>query len=234
MVSCRSFYLLIAQSFFVYSFHTRTNHPTGVTALSAIRLNKVFKATHSRRQADNLIQEGRVSVNDEISYGCMVVPFQDVVALDGQIVTGWEDMNAIRQKDDVDSHLEYVKYWKPRGVTCTTDLNIKGNIVDEITQVDGYRPKHRIYPVGRLDKDTSGLILLTSDGRVPNASLRSQNRQSKVYRVRVHAPLADEDLEHLKNGVVITTVAQRDGKRARRVLNVRGTGNAWTRKKCRR
>jgi 23S rRNA pseudouridine2604 synthase len=107
--------------------------------------------------------------------------------------------------------LEYVKYWKPKGVVCTTDQRIKGNIIDEITHRSGYRPNHRVYPVGRLDKDSSGLILLTSDGRLPNASLRREQKQPKVYQVTVDLPLEESNLELLRQGVVITTVAQRDG-----------------------
>lgn len=179
----------------------------------AIRLNKVFKATFSRREADKIIQEGRVSVNGKVCFGCMVVPNQDVVALDGKVVQGWETMNACDQQagESIVANLEYVKYWKPKGVVCTTDQRIKGNIVDEITHRSGYRPKHRVYPVGRLDKDSSGLILLTSDGRLPNASLRREQKQPKVYQVNVDRPLLWSDLELLRSGVVITTVAQRDG-----------------------
>jgi 23S rRNA pseudouridine2604 synthase len=177
-----------------------------------IRLNKVLKATLSRRQADKVIQEGRVSVNGETSYGCMVVPHKDVVELDGNTVQGWEKMNSL---DDAATPaaggLEYVKYWKPRGVICTTDRSIDYNIIDEITQYGGYRPKHRVYPVGRLDKDSSGLILLTSDGRLPNASLRKDQKQPKVYQVTVDRPLSEQDLDYLRDGIVITTVAQRDG-----------------------
>jgi pseudouridine synthase len=68
--------------------------------------------------------------------------------------------------------------------------------------------------VGRLDKDTSGLILLTSDGRLPNAALRGKYKQPKIYQVMVDLPLLESDLQKLQDGVVISTVAQRDGKRA--------------------
>jgi 23S rRNA pseudouridine2604 synthase len=186
-----------------------------------IRLNKVFKASLSRRQADRVIEEGRVVVNGEVTYGCMVVPYQDVVELDGTVVKGWEQMNGLGQKSSsggsaaaapVSDTFEYVKYWKPRGVVCTTDRNIRDNIIDVIMRSGGYRPKHRVYPVGRLDKDSSGLILLTSDGRLPNNSLRRSQKQPKVYQCEVDRPLSDVDIDNLRNGIVITTIAQRDGK----------------------
>jgi 23S rRNA pseudouridine2604 synthase len=197
-----------------------------------IRLNKVFKATHSRREADALIESGRVSVNGkpvQAKGGFKVIPFVDHVALDGIPIQGWEAMNgfATKQKQNAVTpkkepkksppitastrNFEYIKYYKPRGVTCTTDRSIKSNIIDDLIQKRGYQPKHRVYPVGRLDKDTSGLILLTSDGRLPNSALRGQFKQPKIYQVYVDKPLQPNDLRKLRDGVVITTVAQRDG-----------------------
>lgn len=192
------------------------SHETESSINNGIRLNKIFKATHSRREADKLIQEGRVSVNGEVSYGQMVVPFQDTVTLDGRVVQGWEQMNGIAQSTTTDNNnanqsFEYIKYYKPRGVICTTDRRIRGNIIHALTQESGFEPRHRVYPVGRLDKDSSGLILITSDGRLPNASLRREQKQSKVYRVTVEYELTEQDLEDLRSGIVITTVAQRDG-----------------------
>jgi len=210
--------------------------------VEGIRLNKVFKATHSRRAADTLIGSGRVSVNGKQVLekgGFRVVPYQDVVKLDGIVVTGWEDMNAVptptvndRSNDKKStlssrevkleaiappegsmSHFEYVKYWKPLGVTCTTDSTVRNNIIDSIT-LRGYNPKHRVYPVGRLDKETTGLILLTSDGRLPNAVLRGEKKQPKVYQVLLDRNITDEDIIKLQRGIIITTIAQRDGKRA--------------------
>jgi pseudouridine synthase len=105
---------------------------------------------------------------------------------------------------------EYVKYYKPLGVTCTTDPKVKRNIIEEITQRNGLKPRHRIFPVGRLDKDTSGLILLTSDGRLPNASLRVSQKQPKTYHVTVDRDISEEQIHQLQRGIVITTVAQRD------------------------
>jgi 16S rRNA U516 pseudouridylate synthase RsuA-like enzyme len=189
-----------------------------------IRLNKVFKATHSRRAADKLIEEGRVTVNGQRVHergGYKVVPFRDVVALDGKVVKGWEQINAIA-RDNADvlhqkralernnkeqqrqpsnnlqtSSFEYVKYYKPIGITCTTDLRVKDNIIDAINN-DGYKARHRVYPVGRLDKETSGLIILTSDGRIVNAVLRGERKQPKVYKVKVDGVLEDRHLQRLR------------------------------------
>lgn len=180
-----------------------------------IRLNKVFKATHSRREADKLIESGRVCINGtpvQTKGGMRVIPYRDEISLDGKIIRGWERMNAIDENNnDVGTHgnqidvggdlntssFEYVKYYKPRGVTCTTDLRIDCNIIDAIRS-DGYHPKHRVYPVGRLDKDTSGLIILTSDGRMVNSVLRGERKQEKVYNVMVNGRLDDEHLQLLR------------------------------------
>ncbi|GKY91046.1 hypothetical protein MPSEU_000077400 [Mayamaea pseudoterrestris] len=189
------------------------------TSAVGVRLNKVFKATHSRRQADDLIASGRVTVNGAVvSAGQRVVPFRDVVQLDGKRIENWEALNAMSRPNVEDTRMpravfEYTKYWKPTGVVCTTDQRIRDNIIDVLRQ-DGYSPEHRVYPVGRLDRDTSGLILLTSDGRLPNAALRGEHKQPKTYHVGVDRFISNHRLDELRSGVVITTVAQRDGNRA--------------------
>jgi len=218
-----------------------------------IRLNKVFKRTHSRREADRLIEEGRVSVNGErvnTKGGFFVVPYVDEVSLDGKVVEGWEEMNFVVDnaysikkpksvKNDTStrssninqakksnrkattaaaakrqSTFEYIKYWKPRGVICTTDPKIPHNIVEEL-EIDGYHPPHRVYPVGRLDKDTSGIILVTSDGRLPNAALRKEHKRPKVYEVGLDRPISDPTrvLGELRTGVIISTETVRNGVR---------------------
>jgi 16S rRNA U516 pseudouridylate synthase RsuA-like enzyme len=194
-----------------------------------IRLNKVFKETHSRRQADDLIASGRVTVNGKPVIhkgGFMVVPYRDIIAVDGVVVKGWESMNginvpmpsslansiggshkitSIHQSSQESSsgtslntkQFEYVKYFKPLGVICTTDVRIRGNIIDSIRR-DGYVPRHRVFPVGRLDKETTGLIILTSDGRLVNSVLRGEMKQPKVYKVMVDGRLGDKHLERLR------------------------------------
>ncbi len=111
----------------------------------------------------------------------------DDVRLDGHAVRDWERLIVARLSlpncdNSVNNALSfvYLKYWKPIGVTCTTDLRDGCNILTagKFTQA---LPNHRIFPVGRLDKDSTGLILLTSDGRVNNALLRQQCDKEKVY-----------------------------------------------------
>jgi 23S rRNA pseudouridine2604 synthase len=225
----------IVTSLILYSSLSDTEDDEPDSALEGIRLNKVFKATHSRREADALILAGRVTVNGkkvDIKGGYRVKPYLDVVALDGNVIRGWEDMNHMQKNREKvrttrespitlytpdmvqTSHFDYVKYWKPEGITCTTDSRRDDNIIDAIRR-GGYRPKHRIYPVGRLDKDSSGLILLTSDGRVPNAVLRGEHKQAKVYMVRVDKAISDNHIQRLRDGIIITTVAHRDGNRAK-------------------
>lgn len=182
--------------------------------VSKIRLNKVFKATHSRREADSIIASGRVTVNHipvTSKGGMLVQPYEDTVHLDGKLVEGWEVLNSITPIDRTSSPsgksnavevaspsvFQYIKYWKPIGTVCTTDQNIPGNIIDQL-KADGFEPENRIYPVGRLDKDTTGLLVLTNDGRVPNSFLRSKHRKSKIYEVVVERSIEDDDIEILK------------------------------------
>jgi pseudouridine synthase len=232
-----------------------TNSEESSSAIKGVRLNKVFKAKYSRRVADSFIATGRVRINGSPVHtkgGTFVVPYKDIIELDGKVVKGWEDLVVMeaqqqqhhqhhsqlkeeekwkekniqsnKNKDSVSLSLqglsgssssntdpfEYVKYYKPLGVTCTTDPKVKRNIIDEITLRNGLKPRHRIFPVGRLDKDTSGLILLTSDGRLPNASLRLSQKQPKTYIVTVDRDISEETIQKLQSGIVITTVAQRD------------------------
>ena len=137
-----------------------------------IRLNKVLKETHSRREADALIEGGRGTVNGKAigsKGGFKVLPYVDSVELDGEVVTGWEEMNGLENRKGKSKpsttyssdHFEYIKYWKPTGVTCTTEKSVRSNIISEIRR-DGYNPKHRVYPVGRLDKDTTGKMSFSS------------------------------------------------------------------------
>jgi 23S rRNA pseudouridine2604 synthase len=177
-----------------------------------IRLNKIFKETHSRRKADALIVSGRVTVNGESAAENpgMKVKADDVVEVDGKVVH-WAEPVLERPIYD------YIKYWKPLSVICTSDRRIPDNIIDAIEQSPSSSgepiPNRRIFPVGRLDKDTSGLIIMTSDGRVPNSVLRGSQKHPKTYKVKVHKPLTEDAVQSLRDGVVITTQAQRDGKR---------------------
>jgi 23S rRNA-/tRNA-specific pseudouridylate synthase len=134
-----------------------------------IRINKCLIGL-SRRAADEAISNGRVTINGNIvtTAGCRVVK-GNIVRLDGQ-VQQWQEWSDAKQEQparEAESRkFVYVKYWKPPGVTCTSDRADKTNII----QQGGFHLfPQRLFTVGRLDKDSSGLILLTSDGRVNNA-----------------------------------------------------------------
>lgn len=154
------------------------------------RLNKYITDAGycSRREADRYIEQGRVTVNGrEASLGDMVED-ADMVEVDGERV-------GRRQKNTV-----YMILNKPVGVTCTTDPTDKTNIIDFI----GY--KDRIFPVGRLDKDSEGLIVLTNDGDIVNKILRAGNNNPKEYIVTVDKPITSEFLKKMGSGVNILGV----------------------------
>ncbi len=151
-----------------------------------MRINQFISASGycSRRAADALVLEKRVKVNGKIALMGMEVSEKDKVEVNGKRLTP-------KQK-----HV-YLMLNKPRGITCTTERHVKGNIIDFIGH------KERIFPVGRLDKDSEGLILLTSDGNIVNAILREEHAHTKEYLVTVDRAFDDGFLEQMKNGVVI-------------------------------
>ena len=142
------------------------------------RLNKFLSEIGycSRRAADKLINERRVSVNNKIVGLGIKVFFGDEVRVDGELVT-----NPKKKKKFV-----YLIFNKPVGVECTTDRNVKNNIIDFI----GY-PK-RIFPIGRLDKNSEGLMLLTNDGDIVNKILRTENNNEKEYVVHVNKKISSD------------------------------------------
>lgn len=175
-----------------------------------VRLNKCLVGL-SRRAADAAIQEGRVSVDGEIRVdpGFRCLRDDQVVTLDG-VEQGWASVEAAKKLPPGESFV-YVKYWKPRGVTCTTDRRVRGNVIESLGQDFG----SRIFPVGRLDKESTGLILLTSDGRLCEKLLRPSANKVKEYEVEVDPAPSRDDVSALSSGIVVTTVAQRD--RGRRI-----------------
>lgn len=152
-----------------------------------MRLNKFISETGmcSRRAADELISSGRVTINGKRAELGTPVNDGDEVRVDKRIISA-------RQQKHV-----YLCLNKPVGITCTTERHIKGNIIDFI-----HHPQ-RIFPIGRLDKDSDGLILLTSNGDIVNEILRSENNHEKEYIVTVNRPVTDEFLNGMAGGVHI-------------------------------
>ncbi len=151
-----------------------------------MRLNKFMSETGacSRREADQWIEAGRVTVNGTRAVLGTQVDEGDNVRLDGQ---------PLRPKPK----RIYLALNKPIGIECTTDRNVPGNIVDFV----GHR--ERVFPIGRLDKDSEGLILLTNDGDIVNTILRAENEHEKEYIVAVDRPLTPEFLAGMARGVPI-------------------------------
>ncbi|MFL6592008.1 MAG: pseudouridine synthase [Luteimonas sp.] len=157
-----------------------------------MRLNKHISdaGVCSRREADGLIAEGRVTVNGARARIGAEVEEGDEVRIDGQ---GLRARTAAKGKR---RHV-YIALNKPVGVTSTTDTAIKENIVDFVGH------EQRIFPVGRLDKDSEGLILLTSNGDIVNAILRAENKLEKEYLVAVNHQVTDAFLRGMARGVPV-------------------------------
>ena len=153
----------------------------------AIRLNKYLAdaGVCSRREADRLIEEGKVLVDGEVAaMGTKVIPGQEVIC-DGRVVGGKEES-------------VFLIVNKPKGIVCTTsDKDQAQNIVDFINY-----PK-RVYPVGRLDKDSEGLLLMTNEGDIVNKILRGGNDHEKEYAVAVNKPVTEEFLKQMRAGVYL-------------------------------
>ena len=181
--------------------------------LRGVRVNKVFTADFSRREADRLVADGRVAINGEVATpGDRVVP-GDEVRLDGRpfssasaFAEAHELLGGAAPSTEAGAAFVYLKYWKPRGVTCTTDRKVRGNLIDAL----GFDGPERLFPVGRLDKESEGLLLMTNDGRAINAINRAARSHEKVYEVECDRPVSEVHLRELARGVVITTTAQRD------------------------
>ncbi len=157
---------------------------------SAKRLNKFISESGfcSRREADKLIESGSVTINDQLpELGTKVSP-GDIVKVNGKIINA---------SDENKSDRVYIAYNKPIGITCTTERHVRGNIIDEINH------KERIFPIGRLDKPSEGLIFLTSDGDIVNKILRAENAHDKEYVVTVDKPISERFIERMSRGVPI-------------------------------
>jgi len=151
-----------------------------------MRLNKYISETGvcSRREADKWIEAGRVTCNGQSAALGTQVAEGDEVRIDGALI-------GVKKKPI------YIALNKPVGIICTTETHIKDNIIEHV----GY--KERIFPVGRLDRDSEGLILLTNNGDIVNEILRSENNHEKEYVVSVDRPITDLSLSMMASGVKI-------------------------------
>ncbi len=159
----------------------------------SVRLNKAISDSGfcSRREADTFIEQGRVTINGEkAGLGERVMP-GDEVKVDGELIS--------KNVAEV-----FIMLNKPVGITCTTDTRFKDNVIDFINHPE------RIFPVGRLDKPSEGLLLLTNDGNIVNKILRAGNKHEKEYIVKVDRPVTDEFLKRMGSGIpILDTVTKR-------------------------
>lgn len=151
-----------------------------------MRINNYISASGycSRREADALILAKRVKINGRYADVGSKVVEKDRVEVDGKRI-------------ETKSKHVYIALYKPVGITCTTERHVKGNIIDFVGH------KERIFPIGRLDKDSEGLILLTSDGSVVNEILRVENSHDKEYQVTIDKKITQDFLEKMAAGVKI-------------------------------
>ena len=183
-------------------------------------LNKYISETGfcSRREADKYIEQARVTINDNVAIkGNRVMP-GDVVEVDGE---------PIKKKDKT----VYMIFNKPVGITCTTDLKDKHNIISFINY------KSRIFPIGRLDKPSEGLIFLTNDGDIVNKILRAGNNHEKEYVVTVDKPIFGDFVNKMSNGIrILDTITKKcfvkqEGKNRFRIILTQGL-NRQIRRMC--
>ncbi len=185
-----------------------------------IRLNKAIGDSGfcSRREADALIDQGRVTVNKKLAVMGQFVGPRDAVAIDGKIVK-------------VSENKVYIALNKPEGIECTTDTSVEGNIVDFVGHSE------RVFPIGRLDKASEGLILLTNHGDIVNKVLRAGNAHQKEYLVTVHRAVTPAFIEKMGQGVpILDTVTlpceiKQEGKYVFRIILTQGL-NRQIRRMC--
>jgi len=161
--------------------------------MDEIRLNKFLSDAGicSRREADRLIEDGRITVNGTKAAMGMKVSKKDKIIYKGKIVK-------------LEEKLILIALNKPVGIECTADKKNPDNIVDFVGLED------RIYPIGRLDKNSSGLILLTNDGMIVNKILRANNNHEKEYNVQVDKPITNDFINKMRSGVpILDTVTKK-------------------------
>mgnify|MGYP005725464245 CR=1 FL=1 len=187
-----------------------------------IRINKYLSEIGfcSRREADKFIDQGRIKINNEI-------------ALMGQKVSGQEKIE-VNGKEVINANTKniYIAFNKPSGIVCTTDTKRER---DKIIEYINY--PSRIFPIGRLDKRSEGLIFLTNDGDIVNKILRAKNKHEKEYHVEVNKPISDEFVKLMSNGVpILDTVTQKcyvkkQGKKKFKIILTQGL-NRQIRRMC--
>ena len=185
-----------------------------------IRLNKYISETGicSRREADKLIENGKVTIDGVKATMGMKVGKGQIVKVNGKDITKEEE-------------LVYIALNKPVGITCTTEHKVKGNIVDFVGH------KKRIFPIGTLDKDSQGLILLTNDGDIVNKILRAGNNHEKEYMVTVNKAITDDFIKKMSSGVrILGTVTKKcfvkkEGSKVFRIILTEGM-NRQIRRMC--
>ncbi len=186
----------------------------------SIRINKFLSEAGicSRRGADHMVEDGRVTINGVVAQlGDRIQPGQKV-CVDGKTVSR-EDERIL------------LAYHKPKGIVCTSAKKEKNNIIDYLNY-----PK-RIYPIGRLDKDSEGLLLLTNDGELANEIMKARNYHEKEYEVTVSRPVTETFLRGMAGGVPILDTMTRKcqveqtGKRSFRIVLTQGL-NRQIRRMC--
>lgn len=183
-------------------------------------LNKYISETGfcSRREADKYIEQGRVTINENVAIKGNRVMAGDMVEVDGEPVKK-------------NNKTVYIVFNKPVGITCTTDLKDKHNIISFINY------KSRIFPIGRLDKPSEGLIFLTNDGDIVNKILRAGNNHEKEYLVTVDKPIAGDFVNKMSNGIrILDTITKKcfvkqEGKDRFRIILTQGL-NRQIRRMC--
>lgn len=174
-----------------------------------MRINKYIASSGlcSRRKAEEYIENGQVTINDKVAILSSAVEDGDIVKLNGKIV-------------EVKKDYVVLLFNKPKGITCTTEHKVKENIIDYINYSE------RIFPIGRLDKDSSGLILLTNNGDLVNKCLRVENGHEKEYEVRVDKPIDNDFILKMSNGIrIFNPVSKKYVKTLPCVIKQKGKNN---------
>lgn len=168
-----------------------------MTDPESTRINKYLSEVGfcSRRAADKLIEQGRVTINGKIPEMGTKVNSNDEIRVDGKLISETEEKKV------------YIAFHKPIGIVCTTDTGLEpDNIIDYMNYPT------RIFPIGRLDKPSEGLIFLTNDGDIVNKILRARNNHEKEYIVQVNRPVTAEFIKRMSNGVPILDTITRNCK----------------------